>query len=591
MSFQGNAFGHVSVKEFGPTGTADDSATFQRAINAVAGTGHKLWIPGNQTYRLSTGLSLVGLTDFEIVGSEGAILDFTLSQAIVFTTASIGFLINGATFAPNLGLAANVAQGSLTIQTNVAPTVGEVIGLFRGPGDFSGGLYTVQNVSAGPAPFTVTLDRPTYFSFSTVTDSAFGYSQCPQRIRITGNGMRLTGVGQRMIEAQGIDITVRDLILDNSASGFVDYLASHDTASYKCQFIDIWTLGDSGPALEGSESCSMIRCLTEFAGAPVGSGHGILLNDNVNPYVENCSTYHMATGIIMGSLAQGSDGNHEAKIYGGMHLGYTLAGINMSSVFDSLIHGVTCSQRAQAAGTVGIISQTIDGNNIIEGCTTTYNQGGIACLTAGTTVNECDCSFNSEFGVQTHNNTIIDGLRATGCGVAGGNPGAVSIIGGKVILSNFSITLSVGTSTGVFCNAAAQVFASNGAFHLQAPAASFVIAFAFGNGQLTIRDCYTDDNGVGAFAISANAPATVRTSYFQTTATIQGTAFYNRAQVLGSAAGPVAVPWPALQPQDRVVLVATGAAAVATPAVILTPATGFTISIDPSGTTWNYVVE
>src|SRR5262249_37978303 len=144
-------------------------------------------------------------------------------------------------------------------------------------------------------------------------------------VAIHGNGMTLTGVGQRFIEVEAWHVLVEDLTLDNASGGFVDYPASLDTGTFESYFVRIKTIGPAGIALEGTEGCGAFDC--EFTGRGVVA-HGYLVNDSVLPVLEDCDSYGAQRGIIAASLGGGSDGNHGLIVRGGAHIGFSLIGID-----------------------------------------------------------------------------------------------------------------------------------------------------------------------------------------------------------------------------------------------------------------------
>jgi hypothetical protein len=599
----GGAF--VGVKDFGAigNGVTDDSAAFQRAVNALSGTGITLWIPKGNYYIAST-LSIPLNASFKLWADQSALIIANLPTGS-FTNSIFLSIPSGPSATTTVS--ANVGTGDATSNvvtlTSVAGlVVGQYLELQNAAATNRAACYLIKGINA--VTKVVTVDRPILLPFI-IGDNAFGLAAVPQGIELYFNGATLTGSCNRYIEIS----FARDCIVDSALmrgdlgySGAQTACMSYDIGCYRCFGKrlrgDATSMGSSGTSmflLESNEASAYIDCKAVNGS---GYGNGFEFQDCVNCYFRDCD----ASLCIVGAAFE-ADGNTlgsiGCQIIGGHYDNNITDGIQFDAGSSNCkVIGATCNNTSAGNGVFLTGSGTMTGNELIGvDAMNCYLHGIINGATAlQTKMSDINVSGsgtqNGTFGLNLlAPDTTVDGLTCVDTvqqdrvqvdiSASGGvatvrrvtvnmNPGAASIhafyvIGGRLDLEGG--TIQIGHSDiGVFLDAGGKANID----------------------RVTISPSVSSSGEIGVYLNSTN---TVRLgSGFNASACAVafengGTGFFNRfTQVLAGAASTV-VAWPDLRTSDNVELQiqAVGGTLEAPYSITPNPGTGFTIT--PLGAT------
>jgi len=150
-----------------------------------------------------------------------------------------------------LSVAPTVGASSLSVTSSVGLAVGGTIRVAQVGLDNTSPYFIRSITPAGPN-FTIGLDRPILFAFS-ATAQVFP-ATVPSQIRIFGNGMTVTGAGDRLVEiVSGIDCSVDDIrFVSSTQNGVAGVTAvfGFDVGGVRNRATKIYVDG-SGQALYG----------------------------------------------------------------------------------------------------------------------------------------------------------------------------------------------------------------------------------------------------------------------------------------------------------------------------------------------------
>ena len=256
-------------------------------------------------------------------------------------------------------LSSNVPLGSRVVTTDAPFPAGKIVRLSRGPSGLCQLYYRTKNEGT-----SLTLSRPVKQSFIT-GDMIQSVESIPTDIRIEGNGMTLSGTGDRYLEiAAGLRCHVSGIRIDPSRGwlGSGGPAMSFDIGGYQCSFSDCVVNSDGHPInagciVESGERCWIQNCTAEYAGV---TGFG--LYDCIDSYILDC----VATGCVYGAY-MGSDGIHhgcrECQIRGGSFWG-NQQGVLVGASKRSIISHVTSSYNTQC----GIKIASAEKDSIVSDC-------------------------------------------------------------------------------------------------------------------------------------------------------------------------------------------------------------------------------
>ena len=315
-------------------GATDDSAVIGSCLTATSGSGTCCFIPACASpYVVANPINLTSNTC--IVSEPGAVIHSTMSN-----TGAGGFT-HAVFFATQTGVGANnnltssASLGSHTISVTSAVSVGSTIALGV---TTSGNLQQQATVTAtsGSGPYTLTLDEEVMSNYFTTGAGAFVYTYTPpHNILLMGNGLKVWGTGDRVVEvAFARDVYVDRIITDPTLgptgnAGFLNIQYSFDIAGRDVGFSRIRADGGSGYltspigtvgiALEASNRGYIRDSESQNFRAP---GDAVMLLDARNSLLENVGTRNSSVGRYYGSNDSfGTEGSREITDVGGTSTG------------------------------------------------------------------------------------------------------------------------------------------------------------------------------------------------------------------------------------------------------------------------------
>lgn len=285
---------------FGPTGSADDWPDFLAAAANASSRGVPLvMLPGE--YVAGTVGELP--SNFTLIGNPGVRIRQTLTPNAGANPLVAAFSASEGEVLSQTALAANAAAGAITISTDATMPVGAILRLNRAAAgaSFHAATRVVRSV-AGSGPYTLTLDEPLYEPFLE-DDGVSRLASVPTNIRILGNGMHISGTGERYVEiAGGYRCHVENIVADteDGVAGGAGNLFAFDVGSRECSFERITIDGGNGAivgiAIESANRCHVIECHVERV-----TEKGIAVIDSCGCTVQRCSVWKAgAVGIIIG---------------------------------------------------------------------------------------------------------------------------------------------------------------------------------------------------------------------------------------------------------------------------------------------------
>jgi hypothetical protein len=319
-------------------------------------------------------------------------------------------------------------------------------------------VYDVIAVS-GSGPFVVKVERPIRWQFH-AGDAVTILTERPRKIRILGNGMTITGTGDRYIEFQSaIDCYVEYVRLDASEGAATSLWFSWDNGCVNCEAKNVTCIG-TGPHsagilnIETSENCRFVRCSATGATNELASGFAIW--DSFGCSLIDCS----ASGNYMGAVisAVGNTlGSLECTINGGHFDGNASHGINIAGGSCGTLVTGTAADHNRTAGlnVAGTTCATQIRDFRATGNTVALLVGVGA---QGTRVNGMDMSGNS---VGLASNAPIDIQQIFSCG---GNVNGLCVFTtlGPVRMRGFELSFDNLQQIGINALAGTEVSLSDG---------------------------------------------------------------------------------------------------------------------------------
>ncbi len=399
----------VSVTTYGTVGdgVTDDSAAFQTAANALAGTGVAECIPAGQYMIHST---IVLPSNLTIIGSPGAVLIGDLTSGGGQTKAT--FLTQWKANGVNSTLAAANVPGANTVSSAASFAAGQQVSIQSQTHTFQLAFYTVQNVS-GTGPYTLTLDRPVLLQFANGDKVSGLGTSIPTNIHLLCNGMKFTGNPVRHAEFAGtIGSSIEGCTADTSLGASNDYWFSFDVGGLRNTFKDMQidcghTPTSYGLALETQEGSKIVNSTVTNANV------GYLLLDSVQSEVIGSQ----ATGGNYGVVLSGEDslvGCSASRAVGGHYDGNSAYGVMFGS------GSRLCSAESLSAdqNSVGVFfgggGTSPTGNRLVNveaNANKTYG-AWIVSGAAGAVVNGLSASNNGFAGIAIQDDVLVTDIGA-----------------------------------------------------------------------------------------------------------------------------------------------------------------------------------
>lgn len=236
-------------------------------------------------------------------------------------------------------------------------SVGQIVRLSQGATGLRQLYYRIMSISGDG--FWLTLSRSIKQSFGS-GDMIQSAESIPTDIRIEGNGMVLSGTGDRYLEiAAGLRCHVSGIRIDPSHGwlGTGGPAMSFDIGGYECSFTDCVVNSDGHPInagciIESGERCWIQNCTAEYAGV-TGAG----LYACVESYILDC----VSTGCVYGAYI--GSGSVECQVRGGSYW-CNQQGVLVGGGKRNIISGVTSSYNTQC----GIKIASGEQDSIVSGC-------------------------------------------------------------------------------------------------------------------------------------------------------------------------------------------------------------------------------
>lgn len=390
-----------SVRLYGAKGdgTTDDSAAFQRGVNALAGTGVALFVDG-ATFKLSSQVLLK--SNLTIVMTPATVIDGTSYANVGHADASNSLFLGECQSLTTTTLTANASAGAtqISVTANLF-TVGGWLVLtpthLGANASLRDKMYQVKAIS-GAGPYTITLDRAILNDYQT-GDVAQLFVPL-SNVRIYGNGATIKGVANRAIEMLGaLDCYLGDINLVGASptSSWTDYVTSWDVPSFRCLsehlVIDGGQTALAGQAFEATEDCWAVR------GQVRGAVFGYSFQDSNGGGLVDCTASDLQ---VQGANRTGYDGV-------GVQLGDD--GSNGLGALRTIIRG----GRFTACAFAGAYVQTASNETLFDGVDFSRNkkyavaiEGDVA--TDRTTLRKCNLSYAGDTALYIPQPTVTNTL-------------------------------------------------------------------------------------------------------------------------------------------------------------------------------------
>jgi len=403
-----SAFAFVNVRDFGAQGDGvhDDTADVQAGLSGTAPAGQALWMSAG-TYK--TTAPLVTPTGMILWGDAGATLKSTVApggNALQFIPQS---LTSGTVSAD-----ASVGSDPQTIELSFAPAVGHFISITRADTNM---FFRVLNVAGAMAPYTVTVDRPFCIEWQ-MGDAVSEYATLPEDCVVEGNGMAVSGTGDRAILLSGvIRPSVRRL-------NFTTTFGVPTVAGFAFDGCQEVTVESCAVDLSGSSNAPCVfmqGCERGVARSATGLNayYGVTLSDCYSCGLDDCWAYNCHEGLQLITLnAAGVNyGCIDCWVSGGGAIGCQVG----LTVFGST-RGVVSDFAATYCSAQGVLVKPGPGgvptlSNRFVGVAATFSTRGfwVQSGVKGTVLQACDVSgCGPDAGIWADDDTTIDGLYGHG---------------------------------------------------------------------------------------------------------------------------------------------------------------------------------
>lgn len=254
----------------------------------------------------------------------------------------------------------NAALGGREVIVNKPFVAGNIVRLSRGSTGLTQLYYRVVScVQEDEGIYVATLSRPVKQTFL-AGDMIQSAESIPSDIRIEGNGMVVSGTGDRYLEiAAGLRCHVSGIRIDPSHGwlGTGGPAMSMDIGGYECSFSDCVVNSDGHPInagciIESGECCKIQGCVAEYAGV-TGAG----LYACIESYILDC----VSTGCVYGAYI--GSGSVECQVRGGSYW-CNQQGVLVGGGKRNIISNVTSSYNTQC----GIKIASGEQDSIVSDC-------------------------------------------------------------------------------------------------------------------------------------------------------------------------------------------------------------------------------
>jgi parallel beta-helix repeat protein len=583
------SLGQIKIAPLG--GAVDDWPHLKKVMDTYAGISPILLKEGTWTCNSKQEIP----SNTTLVGASGV----TINQTLVYSGGADPY--NAAFFAAYAGtattttLASPVVVGTRTIVTNANRAPGTILMIEAvGSSNLRNLFYTVISSGGGGGPtYTLTLDRPILENFAAAA-VVTNITSRPTNIHIQGNGMKISGTGDRYIEfCAALYCSVSDVVMDDS-SGMVGALgagASLDIGSQESWFSGLSFKGNqtisNGLLLESAERCQMLKCTAKDVGL-AGGDSGISIWDCWDCVVDGCNAYGNEYGIFLGTDGY-TVGCKDCAVtncnsYSNSDTGISINGPSLRTKISN------CSANYNTATGISVNVAGTD-NTLIENVSCVGNASGLRV--SGTTTN----TKGSNWALM--NNTTqdlyiqgpVDASHVYCYGAATQNV----ILSGVNAVARISDLNATGTQ-GVASNIVYLETNATGYFDRPKVTATTAGSTLFANNTgstLYLHDPEANQGGMTGVAGYINSTTRISGDMQTNIWAAVGTAHFNFGTVALNGAAAVAVAFRGMRANDNpnITLAAVGGVYGLPPLVLITAGVGFTVTGQAGDTsTYRYCI-
>jgi hypothetical protein len=263
-----------------------------------------------------------------IIGEAGTSINSTMTSTGDFTKFVFGAI---PAFSGTGLLTSDATVGSNQIAADVKPTVGTWVWLLGATHLYLAAQYQVVAASGASSPYPLTLDRAVQLPFAT-GDHCYALTTQVQDITIEGNGMTITGTGDRFVELEGAyRCKVSGLNMTLGTTSMAG--ASLDIGSFNSSFERINVDGGGnastyGVLMESAEKCKSIQCNVTRA------ANGITMYDSAVSAIVDCNA-SSCSSISLNLTSNGMTlGCYKCRVRGGSYDKATSNSISVAYATD-----------------------------------------------------------------------------------------------------------------------------------------------------------------------------------------------------------------------------------------------------------------
>lgn len=258
---------------------------------------------------------------------------------------------------------------------------GQLLRIWRGDTGLLQHYYTVTKAE-GTGPFKITLDRHLGAQFK-ANDLVEGVKSIPEDITILGNGMQISGTGDRYVEiAAAKHCKVSNLHADNEHGHLADDspamsfdIGGHTSHFHHCSVISPQEKINDGIIIESGYNCMIHKCSAqdiEAAGLGLYASYGSRI---VQGKASNCE---------YGAYVGAGEGCRNCDVSEGAYTGNRY-GVHFGASYDTQVDEVRCDKNQ-----VGIFCSTNEQDSSITDCTCSGNTIAPVMIQPG-----CSVSINN----------------------------------------------------------------------------------------------------------------------------------------------------------------------------------------------------
>jgi hypothetical protein len=579
----------------------DNQPAFQMAVDTLSGTGQPLVVdPG--TYILAEPIN-VSAGQLAILGSAAVTLVSAIAPRGDGTTGSLFYGIYSLDPTYSTTLSADVLVGSRTLQAVAAPTVGDSIQLISPPGGAQFASYfTVEAVQPAGAAYAVKVDRPIMGPFTVAGVNAttvHRVARVPSHLDIVGNGMHITGSGNRYIEIFACADCEASDIWEDESGGFLtggSYPNSWDEGSRgstweRCH-ADLPTASWGFVAEGMGEHNTIDSCSVQHT---VLGGVGLF--DNIDGVISNCTTSNLPFAIGAAIDTNGSAESTDCQVLGGDYAGSD--GVTIGHATGTALIGVA----SHDGDYVGFSVSENASDTTLVACSARRNALyglQVAAGAVGTQYSIFDGSNNGDAAIRASADCTGIGAYSSG-GSSSASSAVIMQLGGQGTHLAVDLTIDNTSGTGANNNGlyatvdttiTGQLAFAAGALAVSGPRA----LIADGDSVLRLDDFRLIGTADGSVGLAVEPGSTARIgdnvdlSGAETPLELARGSYCNRGTVTANGADSVDVPFPDLRSTDHVHLSAAQPPPLAHVSG-LTPGVGFAISSVPADDgVYDYVI-